>query len=214
MTSTPPVPKDPLAGKRYDILLVDCPWGYYGSSTKMGAAGKHYSLMGDADIKNLPIKKVLKKKAWVFVWATGPKLDLAIESIKAWGLHYRGIAHVWVKSRKSDGAIIHGQGVPPTYSKPTSELLLVATTTKVGRPLKLLNSAIPQIVLSPREGHSQKPSKFRTWIETGLVGQGNPKGYSLLEVFARKVPPGWDAIGDGVRPGEDVKDSLEKIIDE
>ena len=206
-TPSAPLPPHPLKGKKYDIVLMDPPWSHYGDPNKMAAAGKHYTLMSDDDVKNLPVRSILKKDAYVFVWATGPRLGIALEAIKAWKLHYRGIAHVWVKTRK-DGKIIHGQGIPPTYSKPTTELLLVATTRRTGRPVPLLDSALPQVVLEPRAGHSVKPAKFRQLIEKGL-GQGNDK----LEMFARQTVTGWDAIGDAVSAGEDIRVTLARMTE-
>jgi N6-adenosine-specific RNA methylase IME4 len=169
-------------------------------------ASRHYQLMSDEDIKSMPLKSILHKEAFVFVWATCPKLDLAIDVIKSWGLYYRGVAHVWVKTNKS-GNIIHAQGVPPTYSKPTTELLLVATTTKKGRPLKLLNSAIPQVVLESRQPqvHSAKPKIFHNLIEKALGDN-----YNRIEIFAREAYPGWDVIGNEL-DGEDITTVLRKI---
>jgi len=195
-----------LVGKKYDILLVDPPWHHYGSPNKNAAAGKHYSLMSDLSVQNLPIKSLLKKKAFVFVWATGPRLNAAISAIQSWDLYYRGVGHVWVKTRK-DGGIIHGQGVPPTYSKPTTEFLLTATTTKGGRPVKLLSSKLPQVVLSPREGHSVKPEVFREHIDSAFR-----PGLDKIELFARKRVLGWDAIGSDVCAGEDIRTSIDKIL--
>lgn len=195
-----------LKGKRYDVLLIDPPWSHFGDPNKNAAAGKHYQLMTDADVNNLPIKKILKKDAYVFVWATTPRLNAAIEAISSWGLHYRGVAHIWVKTR-ADGGIIHAQGIPPTYSKPTTELLLVATTKRTGRPIKLLTAKLPQVVLAPREGHSTKPEVFRKHIETAFG-----PGYNMIEIFARKISPGWDAIGNVVCNGEDVSVSLANIV--
>lgn len=178
----------PLPNKTYDIIYADPPWHYYGSPTKMAAAGKHYDLMKQEDIENLPVKQLLNKKAACFVWATGPRLHYALSAISAWGLHYRGVAHVWIKTRK-DGKIIHAQGIPPTYSKPTSEMLLLATTCKNGRPFKLLDSKLPQVVLAPRENHSKKPDIFRNLIEQAYGKR--PR----LEMFARGNVPGWDVWG-------------------
>lgn len=183
MTQTPSFPS-----KKYDIIYIDPPWDYYGSPTKMAAAGKHYDLMPQEEVKKLPIKDLLQPKGACFVWATCPRLDLAIEAIEAWGLHYRGVAHIWVKTRR-DGKIIHGQGVPPTYSKPTTELLLFASTTKKGRPIKLLDKALPQVVLAPRAEHSRKPAIFRELIERAY----GPK--SRLEMFARGKVSEWDVWG-------------------
>ena len=200
--------KHPLNGKRYDVILIDPPWLYYGDKNKNAAAGKHYNLMSDDDIKALSIKKLLKKNAYVFVWATGPKLDLALDAIKSWGLFYRGVGHVWVKTNKQ-GKVINAQGIPPTYSKPTTEFLLVATTSKKGRPLKLLNSALPQVVLESRNpmGHSAKPDKFHELIESAFASSGLER----LEIFARTVKNGWDAIGDGI-DGQDIRTTIEQIL--
>ncbi|MGA1764697.1 MAG: MT-A70 family methyltransferase, partial [Ilumatobacteraceae bacterium] len=76
-----------------DIVYADPPWSYYGDAHKMGAAGKHYALMSDEDLAKLPVKELLRdpQRGAFFVWATCPKLDLAIRTIDAWGLHYRGV---------------------------------------------------------------------------------------------------------------------------
>lgn len=190
---------------KFDLLYVDCPWKYYGSSTKNAAAGKHYPLMAQDALKTLPVRSILNKKAAVFMWATCPRLDYAIEVMKAWGLHYRGVAFVWVKTRKSDNAIINGQGVPPTFTKPTTELLLLGTTKKTGRMIPLKKFNTPQVVLAPRGGHSEKPEIFRKLIEQTLKPP-----YNKLEMFARKTTPGWTSIGDGI-DGVDIRTALAKL---
>lgn len=177
----------------YDIVYADPPWGYYGSKTKDAAAGKHYDLMADEDIKDLQVKSLFKKtkkkyNGALFLWATCPKLDLAISTIESWGLHYRGVAFVWVKTRK-DGNIIYGQGVPPTATKPTTELCLLATTNKYGRPHKLKDAAVPQVILHSRGKHSEKPAIVREHIHK-LYGP-----LDSIELFARDATPGWDRWG-------------------
>ena len=164
----------------------------YGDPNKMAAAGKHYGLMTMPDICAMPIKDIVAKKAAVFVWATGPRMDLAFEAIKSWGLHYRGVAFVWVKTRK-DGAIIGAQGIPPTAVKPITEFVLLATTNKSGRPFPLLDSKIQQVVLAPRGKHSEKPEEVRTRIEK-IYGSDRKK----IELFARKETPGWTCTGDEI----------------
>ena len=195
--------------KKYDIVLIDPPWPHFNDKTGTNIASKHYSLMTMEEINRMPIKSILKKNAAVFCWATTPRLDLAIEAIKSWGLNYRGIAHIWVKTRKGDNAIIHGQGVPPTYSKPTTEVLLLATTKKAGRPIPLLNCALPQVVLAPREEHSTKPQKFRALIDSAFK---DDKNLNKIEIFARKNGiVGWDAIGNAI-DGEDINKTLSKMF--
>lgn len=178
---------------KYDIIYADFPWMMWGDPDKNAAAGKHYSLMSEEDIFAFPMKTLLRdpKHGAFFIWATCPRLDLAIASIKAWGLSYRGVAFNWVKTRK-DGAVIGAQGIPPTGTKPTSELCLLATTCKTGRPFKLLDAGVPQVLLHPRGRHSEKPAEVRDRI-VRLYGD-RPR----IELFARERVDGWDAWGNEV----------------
>lgn len=180
---------DSYKGEDYEIVYLDPPWSYHGDPNKMGAAGKHYDLMEQEDVKDLPMKDIMAKKSAAFIWATGPKLHYAIEAIESWGLHYRGVAFVWVKTRK-DGGIIGAQGVPPTAVKPITEFVLLATTNKTGRPFPLLDSKIEQVVLAPRGKHSEKPEEVRGRIEK-LYGSDRKK----IELFARRSVEGWTTSG-------------------
>ena len=172
----------------YDVVLLDPPWPYTGDPNKNAAAGKHYELMDWEDIYNLDIKKYCNKKAWVCVWATCPLLDRQLKVFERWGLHYRGVGFQWVKTRM-DGGIISGQGVPCSFTKPTTELFLVGSTIKNGRPLPLLDHGMGQVVLSPRGKHSEKPRAFQDKI-VELFGD-----VPRIELFARENYPGWDAVG-------------------
>jgi N6-adenosine-specific RNA methylase IME4 len=199
------LPADPAhwpKGK-YRILLLDPPWKYYGDPDKAQAAGKHYPCMTYEQICRLPILALLQKPAVVFCWATGPMLHVALNAIRAWGLNYRGVAYVWVKTTKA-GKVISGQGVRPTITKPTTEFVLAATTCSKGRPLPLLTEAQGQVVFGPddeQEGeplfaprpgnrHSAKPDEVRQRIEA-LYGD-----VPRVEMFARDLRPGWDGWGD------------------
>jgi N6-adenosine-specific RNA methylase IME4 len=174
----------------YDIVHIDPPWPYYGAVDKDAAAGKHYDLMTAQDINRMPIRDLFRSKQGAcFVWATGPKLDLAIDAIRAWGLHYRGVAFVWLKTRK-DGVIMGPAGVPPTATKPKSEFVLLATTCRTGRPFPLLSSKINQDVLLPRTRHSEKPLAVYDRI-VELYGD-RPR----IDVFSRRDIPGWDRWGN------------------
>lgn len=179
----PPLPAGP-----YDIVYADPPWYYYGSQLKDAAAAKHYPLMSQEDLATLPVRDMMSKRAALFLWATCPRLNFAIELIERWGLHYRGVAYVWVKTN-AKGAIISGQGVPPTFTKPTTELVLAATTAPSGRPFPLRDLAQGQVVLAQRAEHSRKPAVFRERIEA-LCGK-RPR----IELFARECVRGWDSWG-------------------
>lgn len=176
--------------EKFDVILADPPWDYYGSSTKMAAAGKHYPLMSDQALLDLPIvKDSLARPGVLFMWATSPRLDFALQLIEHWGLTYRGTAFVWVKTRK-DGLPIGAQGVRPSITKPTTEFVLAASNMTRGRPLPLASEKIAQVVLAPRREHSRKPEEVAQRIEE-MYPQTRK-----LEVFARQTRPGWVAWGN------------------
>lgn len=189
---------------KFKVIYADPPWPYYGDPNKNAAAGKHYSLMSLHDICALPVPEIIDKPAACFMWATGPRLTDAIETMKAWGFHYRGVAFVWVKTRQ-DGKIIHGQGVPPTFTKPTTEFVIAGSTNRTGRPFPILDKAVPQVILAPRGRHSQKPVAVRDWIDK-LCGD-IPK----IELFARERFDGWDAWGDEVEVTFDLPVSVASL---
>jgi len=171
----------------YQILYADPPWDYYGDPNKNAAAGKHYKLMTKEAIGNISVPH--DKKCVLFLWATCPKLNDALWVLDKWGFHYRGIAWVWVKTSKA-GKIIYGQGVRPTFTKPTTELVLVGSTNKKGRTFSIKDEAMGQVILAPREQHSKKPSVVRDNI-VKILGD-----LPRLEMFARQYTPGWDCFGD------------------
>jgi len=179
----PVLPKGP-----FDIVYADPPWSYYGSPIKDAAAGKHYALMTQDALAELPLRDIMAKRAALFLWATGPRLHLALELVERWGLHFRGVLYVWVKTNRR-GEIIRGQGIAPTFTKPTTEFVLAATTMPNGRPFPLRDLAQAQVVLHPRAEHSRKPPVFRTMIEQ-LCGKR-----ARIELFAREKAPGWASWG-------------------
>lgn len=177
--------------KTYDVVLADPPWDYYGSPVKWAAAGKHYPLMTNDQIRDLPVVDLLTKSGVVFLWATCPKLDFALEVFRDWGLYYRGVAFVWIKT-KQDLTPIGAQGVRPSVVKPLTELVLVGSRKPTGRPLKLLSESVVQTVFAPRREHSRKPDEVKQRI-FDLYGD-----IPRIELFARETTPGWDVWGNEV----------------
>lgn len=193
----------------YDVILSDPPWFYFGSPTKMGAAGKEYDLMTDADLAAMPVRAKCRDRAVLLMWATCPRLDFAMKLMEQWGFTYRGVAFVWVKTTVS-GKVIHGQGVRPTVVKPTTELVLVGSTKKLGRPLPVFDEGVGQVVLAPRGAHSQKPVEVRARIES-LFGPGVKR----LEMFARgSTVNGWDRFGNELTPEASNLDDLLGMTDD
>ncbi len=125
------------------------------------------------------MRDLLTDRGILFLWATSPRMDFAMDCIKAWALHYRGVGFVWVKT-KADGTPIGAQGVRPSIVKPLTEFVLCASPVATGRPLKLYDESVVQTVFAPRGEHSQKPEEMK------------------IELFARRLRLGWDAWGNEV----------------
>jgi len=175
---------------RFKVIYADPAWEYEGDPDKPQAAGKHYNTMSYEELKALPVRQLIDDPGVICVWATGPKLHLGVDLIRDWGFHYRGIGYIWVKTTNA-GKIIEGQGIRPSFTKPTTELILIGSTEPEGRTLPIYTESQGQLIFAPRPGgiHSRKPEEARWRIEE-LFGDV-PK----LEMFARAKYPGWEAWG-------------------
>jgi N6-adenosine-specific RNA methylase IME4 len=191
-----------LPARRYEVVYADPPWFYDSGKGFMGAAENHYRTVPDADLLAFPMRSLMADRAVLFMWATCPRLDFAVDCLRSWGLHYRGVAAVWAKTTK-DGRLMGARGVRPTLVKPTTELLLAATTNRKGRTFPLLTEAMRQVVTAPTGRHSEKPAVFRDRL-VELLGD-RPR----IELFARTAPAGWDIWGNdpAVRPASRRPDS-------
>jgi N6-adenosine-specific RNA methylase IME4 len=185
---------------------MDIPWKYYGSPTKDQAAGKHYDCLTDAEIFDLPVQEVLLPKSILFLWATGPKLDVALHALSCWGLWYRGIAFDWVKTTNA-GNPINGQGGRPSLIKHAGELVLWASPQAKGRPLPIKDEGmaswifenVQDYVFESRPGnvHSRKPETVQDRIEALIDAP-----YPWLELFGRRKRENWEVFGNQIE-GED-----------
>lgn len=194
---------DNLAGAGpYKLILADPPWKYrrnplgvtrlddgsYRNGAPCGSEA-YYPVMSEDEICGLPVAGICDEKAALFLWTTCPLLDQALRVMAAWGFHYRGIAYVWAKTTLA-GGLYGAKGPEPTFVKPTTELLLVGSTNKTGRPFPILDRKQRQVVLAPRLTHSEKPQVFIERIEQ-LCGD-----LPRIELFARRTSPGWDSWGN------------------
>jgi len=181
-----------LPAQTFDVILTDPPWSYTGQQDKWGAAAKFYETIPDFDLGHMPIRNLLNERSVLFMWATCPRLDFAIDLMRDWGLYYRGVAFIWVKTKTDGITPVGAQGVRPSTVKPTTELVLVGSTVKSGRPLPLADESIRQVVLAPRQEHSRKPDEVMERIEAMYPTA------SKLEMFARRKREGWFSWGNEI----------------
>ena len=168
--------------KKYNIIYADPPWRYQDRKCN-GACEFHYNTMKIDEICKLPIQKITEKDAVLFLWCTYPMLQEALQLINAWGFRYKTIGFQWVKQNKSGNGFFFGLG---RWTRGNTECCLIATK---GKP-KRINNSVSQLIVSPIQAHSQKPSQTRDKI-VQLLGD-----MPRIELFARQTADGWDCWGN------------------
>ncbi len=169
---------------KYSVVYGDPPWRYKRSKGK-GVAENHYPTMSLNDICSLPIDTISHKDSVLFLWATFPMLQEALQVITAWGFTFKTVAFVWVKQNKSGNGYFFGLG---HWTRSNAEICLLAVK---GRP-KRVSKKVHQLIVSPVEGHSKKPDMARDKI-VELMGD-----LPRIELFSRQRATGWDAWGNEV----------------
>jgi N6-adenosine-specific RNA methylase IME4 len=136
------------------------------------------------EIAALPVAPLAADACVLFLWGTWPHLPAALAVIDAWGFTYKTGAFDWIK-QNSDGTGLHtGMGY---WTRSNSEFVLLATK---GEPMRLA-ADVHQVVMAPVGEHSAKPEEVRCRIERLVAGP-------YLELFARRVVPGWTCWGNEI----------------
>jgi len=182
--------------KKYQIIYADPPWSYKvwseDKKNAQGCAKRYYQTMRIEDICKLPIQSIADKDCKLFLWATPPCLQEAIQVIKAWGFEYKTIAFCWVKTNPKSGTPFYGIG---HWTASNCELVL-AGMIKGGRLNR--QGCVSQIDMSPRGLHSTKPTGIKDKI-VKLCGE-----IPRIELFARQKTEGWDVWGNEVESDIDL----------
>ena len=175
----------PLPTGTYSIIYADPPWDYKGqlqhngpSGRDSGGAERHYPTVKLDDLKLLRVRDIAAADCLLFMWATNPHLDQAIELGKAWGFAWATVAFVWDKRRVNPGF----------YTMSQCELCLVFKRGRIPRPRGARN--VRQLVTEERRAHSEKPDEVRERINAMFPEA--PK----IELFARTGGNnGWTVWG-------------------
>ena len=197
----------PFPNKKYKVIYPDPPWDYRDKRKGRGGAGNHYQTMSIKEIQALPVADLAADDCLLFIWCTFPLLPEGIDTIRAWGFKYKTLGFVWAKANKRLYSILDLLGIASivkgiasifdpymgggSYTRANAEVCLIGVKGRACRLIK--DKSIINVVYAPRGRHSEKPAEVREKIER-LVGPGLP----MIELFARKRAPGWDAWGNEV----------------
>ncbi|MEK7180274.1 MAG: MT-A70 family methyltransferase [Patescibacteria group bacterium] len=172
--------------KKYQIILADPPWSYSNGGVPQGGVNAQYKTMSLSQIKALPIGEISATPSVLLLWATFPKLQEALEVIKAWGFEYKTLGFSWLKTNKN-GSPFFGIGY---YAKSNQEVCLLGVK---GNGHSLVKSnAVSSFVSTEKTKHSEKPQIVREKI-VKLFGD-----LPRIELFARQKTEGWDVWGNEI----------------
>lgn len=212
----------------FRLIYADPPWFYNDRKAvrKGNAAGAprfgigasgHYSAgcMSDSQLAELGplLERVLAPDAYLFMWATSPRLDSALKLGESWGFEYVTQAFVWVKTTKT-GLPFYGTGA---YTGSNVEPVLLFR--RGGRRYKCWHSngggafKPGQVVMAPhptdsngKKIHSRKPAIVREHLDRWLPV------VPRLELFATERSEGWVSLGHALS-GLDIHEELASLAE-
>lgn len=179
----------------FQTIVVDPPWPYPEGFNGWGSRRPiPYPAMSIDEIASLPIRDVLAREGYVFLWTTNRWLGNAFGVLQTWGLAYRQTL-TWCKPDVGGLGGMFGTNI---------EFVLVAQNIRPGTNAHGKRTQGKRVSTSwftwPKGAHSEKPGDFYA-----LVEQVSPGPYA--DVFARRVRPGWCCIGNEI-DGRDVREAL------
>jgi N6-adenosine-specific RNA methylase IME4 len=177
-------------GKKYQVLVVDPPWGYRKTGKRRVRPNQGpdfgYPTMSKEEIANVPIREWADDQCFLWLWATNgkdratgePVLRMAFDLLDAWGFKF----YTMVTWNKKTGPCPFGP-----YQIIT-EHVLFAYKGK-GFFDKGCLGKLQTCFTEASKGHSVKPDSFYRSIVDYFPG-------NRLDVFARQVRDGFDGWGD------------------
>ena len=179
----------PFPKKKYSIIYADPPWSYentqHNSVVPCSSSDNHYPTMSYEELVSLKVSSISDTDCLLFLWTTGPNLDIGVQLGVDWGFKYITIGFVWDKTIPNPG----------NYTMSECEFCLVFKKGKIPQPR---GSRSERQLLSVKRGeHSEKPLEIRYRIDKMF-----PE-HRKIELFARPLPlerfipnPNWDYWGN------------------
>lgn len=177
----------------YDLIMCDPPWSYRNWSKKgeRKNATAHYACLSLDEIAAFPVHQIAAPSCLLWLWATNPMLDQAIDMLGNWGFTFKTAGH-WVK-RTKHGKTAFGTGY---ILRSAGEPFLIGT---IGTPKT--TRGVRSVVEGLAREHSRKPEEGYRAAEELIPGARR------IELFSRQEREGWDCFG--IEVGKFQKDGVE-----
>lgn len=178
----------------YQIIYADPPWKFGDKTVNRGHGGRfeslddyQYKTMDTEDICRLPVANLSAEDCALFIWSTDSHIPDCLNVIQSWGFTYKTIGFYWLKMDKDN---LRPKSNIGKWTQKYIEPCLLGTKGRMANYLQ--DRAVPQLIMNPRNQHSQKPAITREYI-VRLFG-----GLPRIELFARRKVEGWDCWGNEV----------------
>lgn len=183
----PFVAPESLVGPPFGTIVADPPWAFSNKATR-AAATDHYKTLPVHAIQSFtiygtPIHKLATDAAHLYLWVPDALLRDGLSVVDAWGFDLKQIL-TWAKTDSKTGKLQMGLG---NYFRHASEHCLFATRGKC----KARVNDLMDLFWAPRTEHSRKPELLQDMAEKLSPGP-------YLEIFGRRLRPGWFVFGDQV----------------
>jgi len=183
------VPAPAFDKPTFRVFYADPPWQYrqtglteYRPGVEGGMVEDQYPTMELGELKALPVSRMALPDSVLFLWATSPMLEDALELMRAWEFGYKA-SLVWDKHHPFRGS----------YAHISHELLLIGVRGSC--PADQVHTK-GSVFSFKRTKHSRKPDEFRVLIDS-MYTFGN-----RIELFRRgDTPEGWHVWGNEASDG-------------
>lgn len=219
---------------KFNLICIDCPWTFSDKldmSEVARGAESQYPVLNIQELKKLKIAELSADDALIVSWTPSSLLQEGLDLLKLWGFQHKQMI-VWNKTVKDPFKSLKNKLKNIDLSNKASvdqvfdafnyqemlgfgmgrlwrnchEVALVGTKGKIYKHLK--NKSQRTVHFHANEKHSKKPENIQDQLELMFPDQNLNK----LEIFARRIRPGWTCIGNEVSSGEDIRESIDKLL--
>ena len=177
-----------LPRERFDIIYADPPWHYENTNFvkkankpayKVMSAKDHYPTLTPDELARLDVPSIAADDCLLFMWTSGPVLDVSVDLGRTWGFKWTTVAFVWDKQRPRTGH----------YTLSQCEFVLLFKRGRIPQPRGARN--VRQFLSEKYGAHSAKPVEIRNRIDAMFPAQRK------IELFARRRDDLFSGDDDG-----------------
>lgn len=207
---------------KFNVVVCDPPYNFLDglniSDVKRGSQA-NYNTMTIQQIKDMRIKDIVDPDgALLALWVPSSLLQEGLDIMKEFGFIFKQ-TWIWIKLKKEpfkqfkknkdfkleeinlEQLLSFGMG---RIGRNVHEICLIGVRGKIYK--KIQNRSQRTVFFYKNEKHSKKPELLQDKLD--MIFPDTNK----IEIFARRQRPGWHCIGNEIVQGEDINESISKLL--